>query len=411
MKIGMLVTSFPVAAQPFILNQITGLLDQGVDVEIVARNDTRNEPYHVDFDHYKLVDRTYYLNEPSTTSERIKYIWFHRSRLSGVGLRRIICSLNILKYGCDALSLRLLVILLQLYDRAWDIIHVQYGVNGYIGRFLRDIGVARKFVLQIRGSVFATTNPKAGCKRLFVSADFVLTISQALYDLVISKGACPARTKILYTGIRLGRFPFNENWTLETTPLKLLSVGRLVPVKGHSVLIQALPKLVDSGIDVSYTIVGGGPLKQDLLKLARQQGVTDRLQIVDLLPQEELVDLYHSHHFLIHPSIVLPDGCFEGMGTAITEAQACGLPVIASDHGGMLDTVKDGETGFLFATGKTDSLSDQICHLIKDIAVLSSVQKNARVMIEHHHNSDEQASCLYSLYCNLLEVNRNGGHQ
>lgn len=397
MKIGMIVTSFPVAAQPFILNQVIGLLDQGGDVEVIARNDTRHEAYHADFDDYALAERTTYLWQPEGMLARLWFCWQHRRHWSAMG-RRLGASLNVFKYGRDALSLRLLVFLVQLHDRHWDIVHVQYGVNGYIGRFLRDVGIARKFILQIRGSVFATTERRHRCRAVLSNADQVLTISQALWDLVVAKGADPERCRVLYTGLRIDRFPFNEDWRLDLHPLKLLAVGRLVPVKGHHLLVEALGLLVEAGMDVTCTIVGGGPLRNALLAAAELRGVADRLTLIDLIPQEALIHLYHSHHALVHPSIVLPNGCFEGMGTAITEAQACGLPVMASDHGGMLDTVKDGETGFLFATGDAEALAARVQWMAEHAEILNSMRFKARKQVEQEHDCVKQERVLMQVF-------------
>lgn len=411
MKIGMLVTSFPVAAQPFVLNQVIGLVAQGAEVEVVSRNDTRHEAYHQDFDDYGLSERTTYLGQPQGLRTRLRYCWQQRVCWRAIGVKRLFAALDVWRYGRDAGSLRLLVLLLELHDREWDVVLVQYGVNGYIGRFLRDVGIARKFVLQIRGSVFATTEKAYRVRTVLRSADEVITISQALQDLVVSKGAVPERSRVLYTGLRVDRFPFRPEWRLGRDPLKLLAVGRLVPVKGHEVLIRAVAFLVEQGVNVTCTIVGGGPRRDALLALAQKLGVAERLVLIDLIPQHELIGIYHGHDLLVHPSVVVANGklttkntkdikpgflvgCFEGMGTAITEAQACGLPVLASDHGGMLDTVKDEVTGFLFRTGDAAALADRVVTIMEQADRVEPVRVQARAMIEQEHDCWKQAAKL-----------------
>src|SRR3970040_2250976 len=105
MKIGFIVSSFPSLSQTFILNQITGLLDLGHDVEIFARNNPNEQKKHPDVEKYRLMERAYYFNMPPNKIKCVlKAIYltitnFHKSP------PRILRSLNIPKYGKDTLSL------------------------------------------------------------------------------------------------------------------------------------------------------------------------------------------------------------------------------------------------------------------------------------------------------------------
>jgi len=109
MKIAFIVSGFPTLSETFILNQITGLLDMGFDVEIFAQFNPKQEKIHFDIEKYQLMKRVHYFNIPHNKNKRIlKAIVliiknFHKAPL------KILKSLNVFKYGKMAFSLKLLI--------------------------------------------------------------------------------------------------------------------------------------------------------------------------------------------------------------------------------------------------------------------------------------------------------------
>lgn len=129
-------------------------------------------------------------------------------------------------------------------------------------------------------------------------------------------------------------------------------VGRLSAEKGLDLLMDAVRKLRgsanSSGTLPSVKIVGAGPLEQAVLEVFK----TDYL---GFRPPDEVFDLLHSSLFLVAPST-----CYETFGLVAVEAFACGVPVIASRHGGIGELIDDGITGLLFTPGDANDLAAKI---------------------------------------------------
>ncbi len=108
-------------------------------------------------------------------------------------------------------------------------------------------------------------------------------------------------------------------------PVKLLLVGRLVPVKNFNIVLQALPFFKQMNVDVSLTICGKGPVKKDLVKLVEDYELEKNVVFTGELPRKSVESLMRQHHFLIVPSHN------EGFGVATIEAMFNGCLPICSD--------------------------------------------------------------------------------
>ena len=123
----------------------------------------------------------------------------------------------------------------------------------------------------------------------------------------------------------------------------LLTVGRLIssePGKGVDSVIKVLPEVMKAVPDLSYVIIGGGDLQPRLEEMARESSVRDRIFFVGKLPLEQLKGCYSRADVFVMPSYQ------EGFGIVFLEAMAFSKPVIAGDHGGAPEIVRDGVTGF-----------------------------------------------------------------
>jgi glycosyltransferase involved in cell wall biosynthesis len=137
-------------------------------------------------------------------------------------------------------------------------------------------------------------------------------------------------------------------------PLRILFLGRLVPEKGATLLIDALADVRSRGIDAELTMAGDGPLGDDLRKLAAQRGVGDHVTFPGVINQDEVVSLYRDHDVFCMPSLR------EGVPVVYMEAMACGLPVIAPRIMGIPELVEDGVSGILHLPGRSDLVAGAI---------------------------------------------------
>ena len=128
----------------------------------------------------------------------------------------------------------------------------------------------------------------------------------------------------------------------------VVCVSRLVPRKGQDTLIRALPEIRRRVPDAALLIVGGGPYRATLEKLARQTGVERDVVFTGSVPSAELPAHYAAGDVYAMPCRTRNRGLdVEGLGIVYLEASATGLPVVAGDSGGAPDAVREGETGYV----------------------------------------------------------------
>ena len=143
----------------------------------------------------------------------------------------------------------------------------------------------------------------------------------------------------------------------EDETLELLFVGRLVPVKGIKYLLEAVCSLAEGGLDVSLRVVGDGPQRDALERLTARLGIEQRVTFCGHVAfGPELLEYYRRSDVFVLPSLS------EGVPKTLTEAMASGLPVVATDVGGVSDVVADG-TGLLVNSRSANDIHDAVVEL------------------------------------------------
>jgi glycosyltransferase involved in cell wall biosynthesis len=193
-----------------------------------------------------------------------------------------------------------------------------------------DVSLIPKFMIPRRLILWAANR-----------ADGLITVCAALRDELINLGVAPAKVTTLRNGVDLELFhPINRDeqrkrfgWSAFT----LLSVGNLIPLKGHDLVIDSLADLPEARL----IIAGTGPELNNLIALAQRRGVADRVTFVGVLPQTELVCYYGAADALVLAS------SREGWANVLLESMACGTPVIASRVWGTPEVVASEAAGIL----------------------------------------------------------------
>jgi glycosyltransferase involved in cell wall biosynthesis len=180
----------------------------------------------------------------------------------------------------------------------------------------------------------------------------MITVARALKDRLVALGVPAGRIEVLRNGVDLQLFrPVDrEGWRrrLGFSRTTLLSVGNLVPLKGHDLAIRALRLLPE----IDLVIVGDGPERAALGALAQELAVGDRVTFVPVLPQEDL-----RHYFGAADALVLASS-HEGWANVLLESMACGTPVVASNVGGTPEVVSAPEAGVLMADRTPQALAN-----------------------------------------------------
>ena len=177
-------------------------------------------------------------------------------------------------------------------------------------------------------------------------------------------------------------------------PLTLLFTGRSRYYKGVNDLITALAGLPS----VRALIAGDGPEHAAWVRQSAQLGLSDRIDFLGHVPDEELPSLYHRAH-----CFVLPANCrAEAFGTVLLEAMASGLPCIATELGtGTSWVVEDGVTGLIIPSRSPDALRDAILKLKNERRLLDAYGLAARQRVEKHFTMDHMVAGVQAVYDEL----------
>lgn len=169
---------------------------------------------------------------------------------------------------------------------------------------------------------------------------------------------------------------YSRKITGATPENKILFIGRLIEIKGVEVLLKALATMPD----VQLLIAGDGKQRMELQRLAEKLNIN--AVFLGQIGKAEKAWLFASSVMLVIPSLILPDGRTEGMPVVALEALAKGMPVIASDVGGLSEIIIDGQNGLLFESGNHALLADKIKLLLKDKNLRERLSVNARQTAE-----------------------------
>jgi glycosyltransferase involved in cell wall biosynthesis len=210
--------------------------------------------------------------------------------------------------------------------------------------------------------------------------------------------------EIIPMGVDIARFrPAAPSDLLQPGP-RILSVGRLAAKKGLHHLIDALAQVAPALPEARLTIVGDGPIRAELEAQVTRLGLTGRVRFLGMIPNEDLPAHFNEADLFVVPSIIDQTGDREGLPVSILEAAASGVPVVATDVGGISDFVEDGVTGVLVAPGDATALAQAILRMAGDQALAGGVAASARHRVEHGFTWDSVSARFDAIYGRLLQA-------
>jgi phosphatidylinositol alpha-1,6-mannosyltransferase len=175
----------------------------------------------------------------------------------------------------------------------------------------------------------------------------------------------------------------------------VLCVSRLVPRKGQDTLIRAWPQVRGVSRNAVLLLVGDGPYRNGLRRLARKLGVADSVIFAGAVPQQELPAYFDAGDVFAMPCRTRRRGLdVEGLGIVYLEASATGLPVIGGDSGNAPDAIREGETGYVVPGGNVSVLAERLARLVTDPGAARSMGEKGMAWIHREWQWDLIASRL-----------------
>lgn len=205
----------------------------------------------------------------------------------------------------------------------------------------------------------------------------VVAVSDSTARDLEERGLPRDRIQVIPNGVELEGLhpaPAGERYPEPT----LLYLGRLQRYKRVDLVLQAVARLRDQGVEVRLLVGGKGEQRGALEQLRDRLGLGDRVEFLGFVSEETKRELLRRAwvHVLASPK--------EGWGISVLEAAACGTPSVASDSPGLRDSVRDGETGLLVPHGEVEALAGALERLMGDAELREAMGRRARGWAEEH---------------------------
>ena len=406
MKIAFIVSRFPSLSQTFILNQITGLIDRGHEVDIYATKPDSNPKVHPDVTKYNLLARTYYFHDMS--QDKFQFRKDIIGLLTKFYYRK---PENLLKAGAlikHKANTKIFSAIIPFLDkRPYDIIHCHFGPNGIFGVMLRDVGITGgKVVTTFHGQDISAYVKKYGNNvydTLFRKGDLFLPISERWRNKLVELGCNKQKIVVHRMGIDTRRFSFSPRKLSEDNIVRFLTICRFVEKKGVDYAIRAVAQVLRKYPNIEYNIAGDGPLKNRMEDLVGELNIANKVKLLGWKQQEEIVTLLNDADILIAPSITGNDGDQEGIPVVLMEALAQGIPVLSTQHSGIPEVVQDGKSGFLVPERDVDALAEKLVFFIEHPESWTKMGQAGREYVEKCYNIDTLNDKLVDLYQHLID--------
>lgn len=226
----------------------------------------------------------------------------------------------------------------------------------------------------------------------------VAAISEAVRErLANGAGIARDRIRVIPNALDLAEYPRPAFDTTDAMSRRLPVVGvcgRLAPEKGQRVFLRMAAELAARGLDAEYVIVGDGPDRCALDDLASYLGIRQR---VTFAPMGDPHRIEHMD-VLVEPSVV------EGLGLSVLQAQALGVPVVASGAGGVFGLVDDGATGLMVPPGDVEAMARAVVRLLRDPAGRMEMARQARDRVEEAFDVRRVARSMLAFYAERREL-------
>jgi glycosyltransferase involved in cell wall biosynthesis len=236
---------------------------------------------------------------------------------------------------------------------------------------------------------------QASLYRRTAGAAFVGTISKFNREWLTSRLGLPHnKIKVVHCGVDLEKLspdPCPETW-----PPRVVSIGRMVPKKGFEVLLKALAMLCAKGVAFEADLVGDGPLRPELERLAGNLGLSEKVRFHGALAPKEAISRMKNGHVFALACRVGPDGDMDGIPVALMEAMALGRPVVSTCLSGIPELVAEG-CGLMAEPGDPGSLAEKLQLLLTNEELARDLAVRGQRRVERAFTLQAQARMILDL--------------
>jgi colanic acid/amylovoran biosynthesis glycosyltransferase len=351
-------------SETFVTTGISGLLDAGCDVSVIARRRPAEQLVHAEQRALGRVVPTTYIDSELEPDEC-------RPRAS-----------------------------VPLEPGRHDVLHAHFGSNARHYLFARAQAAA-PLVTTFHGYDFSA-DPRAHgpgmYDALFRTVDAITYNAEHARTALEALGCPPEKLHLARMPIEVSSFAFRERRWDGREPVRFVTVGRLVEKKGHELTLHALSAARDRLPACRYDVVGDGPKARDLERLVHVLGLEQVVRFHGAVDSTHVRALLERAHVFVLGSTTAADGDVEGTPISLMEAQACGLPVVSTRHGGIEEVVRDGRSGFLVEEGNGAALAGALLRIVGAHEAWPELGAAGRAHIEARYDVGVCAELMLDAY-------------
>ena len=280
-----------------------------------------------------------------------------------------------------------------------DIVHLHSRRGADTFGALAALGTRTKVLLSRR-----VDNPESALAialkyRLY---DHVITISEAIRGVLTDQGVAPERLTCVHSAVEpepwqnpASRDALVSEFALQPDTKVIGMAAQFIRRKGHDVLLDALPQVLDQHPQLQVLLFGKGREQERIQQRVQTDGLTHNVVFAGF--RDDLPEWFGALDLLVHPALA------EGLGVALLQGAAAGVPMVACDAGGIGEIVIDRQTGRLVAPGDAGALATAILDVLGDTAQSEGYVAGARARLAEQFSVDAMTEGNLAVYRQLLE--------
>jgi glycosyltransferase involved in cell wall biosynthesis len=312
------------------------------------------------------------------------------------------------------LDVQAVMALRRLFKRnRYELVHTHSGKAGFVGRLAARLSHVPVVVHTIHGpSFYRYQNPIGNWIFTFAeqlagawTTQFV-SVADAMTEQYLAAGiGTPSQYQTIHSGVQIDAFlraqpdaALRASLGIAETDCVVGKVARLFRLKGHEFLFKAAPRICRTVPNVKFLLVGDGIYRERFEREATRMGLRDRFVFAGLVAPQEIPRYMALMNVLVHLSLR------EGLPRSLTQALACGKPVVAFDVDGAREVCRDGKTGFLVRVKYADGVAAAVIRLLQDEALAHRMGAQGRELVREKFTEAGMVREIDELYRRLAPL-------
>lgn len=406
MRIAYLVSQYPAINHTYILSEILGLRDQGIEVNTISISPPDRPLSELSDIERAEAKQTFYVKRcgwTRTAGALLRTFFafpatFFRTFFFALQLSRL-CPIEIARW----LLFFVQAVLVGDYMRRSGLKHVHVHYSSSVGLL-----VARIFPLTVSHTIHGSGEFENAAlfhmSEKVQHARFICAISRYGKSQImrLSRPEHWDRIHVCPLGVDPERFAPKQGGHKRGEPVELLTVGQLAPAKGMHILIAAVALLRTRGRNIRLRVIGDGPLRQSLARYAKTTGVGREVIFDGFCNNAALYRFYAQADIFVMASFA------EGVPVVLMEAMAMELPCVSSRITGIPELIEDGKTGLLVSPADEAALAEAVERLIEDESLRRELGRAARERIVQDYHIARNTARLAEIFRSHLNEGTTG---